>query len=82
MSRSAVSGEHFAIVAPLAAGELAVKTIEQSVDQLHLSPVQWRSTPVLPKSRFGQHSLERLLRKAYGSVQRIKKPSQPLGDIE
>src|SRR5690606_24549566 len=39
---------------PLAAGELTFKAIEQLVQQLHLSLVQWRGCPALPEPRLGQ----------------------------
>jgi len=53
---------------PLAAGELPIKTIQQSVEQFDLSLIDGCARPALPESGFDQDSVKRVLGAVYRTV--------------
>ena len=67
---------------PLAAGELALEAVEQTVEQLHLPLVQRRACPALPETRLDQHGIQCGLRAGDGAPERTEEPRQPAGDVE
>ncbi len=78
----AVSGEHFAMAAHLPAGQLAIETIQQPLEQLDLPLVEWSRSPALPETRLHQHHVHRVLGVIHCAMQRIQEPRKPSGDIE
>ena len=52
---------------PFAAGELAVKAIEQFVEQFDLTLIHGRACPMIPKTGFGQDRSDSFLSSIDGS---------------
>jgi len=81
-SRNAVSGEHLAI-----AVHLLLVSVPSKPSSSRLISFTCRSFSGVAAQRcqnrvFGQHRVERVLRLVDGSMQRVEKPSEPLGDIK
>ena len=67
---------------PLAAGELAVESIQQPLEQFHLTFVERYGGPSMPEARLDQHGIERVLRLIDSALKRREEPGQPVGDIK
>ena len=63
---------------PLAAGEFALETVEQAVEQFHLPFVQWspllNKRPALPEARLDQYLIQRGLRAGDGAPECTEEP--------
>lgn len=66
---------------PLAAGELAFKSIQQSVQHFDLAFIQGGALYALPEPGLAQHGIQRAMGLAYGLIQHIEEPAQPFGDV-